>query len=154
MEISLEKIDIIRERSGVTYAEAREILLETDGDVVEALIRLEGKKSRAEGKNDRDSGSEVLGKVKDLITKGAETKVKITKGDRTIMDIPLTAGVLGSLLAPQLALVGTAAALVTKCSIEFESESTKDKTSDSDKGEESLKDKSDNPDTSQPEMYF
>jgi len=42
-EITLEKIDIIKERTGVSYTEAKEALEECDSDVVNALIYIEAK---------------------------------------------------------------------------------------------------------------
>ena len=34
MEITLEKIELVKDRTGVTYAEAKQALEETDGSVV------------------------------------------------------------------------------------------------------------------------
>ena len=47
--------------------------------------------------------------------------IKNEKG-RMLIDIPLTLGVVGALLAPQLAAVGAIAALVTQCTIVVEKE--------------------------------
>ena len=41
MDITLEKIDEIRERTGLNYKEAKDLLEEAEGDVVQALIILE-----------------------------------------------------------------------------------------------------------------
>ena len=43
-EITLEKIDIVRERTGASYSEAKEALEACGGNVVDALIYLEGQK--------------------------------------------------------------------------------------------------------------
>ena len=62
MEITLQKIDQVRERTGLSYTEARELLEEADGDVVQALIILENE----EGNLDLDlemDGME-MGKMK------------------------------------------------------------------------------------------
>jgi NACalpha-BTF3-like transcription factor len=37
-EITLEKIDIVRERTGANYSEAKEALEACEGNVVDALI--------------------------------------------------------------------------------------------------------------------
>jgi len=42
MQIPLEKIDQLRERAGIGYREAKQILEQADGDLLEALIYLEG----------------------------------------------------------------------------------------------------------------
>ena len=41
MSVTIEKIDLLRERTNITYSEAQEILEKFDGNVVEALISLE-----------------------------------------------------------------------------------------------------------------
>ncbi|WP_347460460.1 hypothetical protein [Clostridium sp. DMHC 10] len=40
-EITLEKIDIIKERTGVTYTEAKEALEASNGNVIDALVYVE-----------------------------------------------------------------------------------------------------------------
>ena len=40
-KITLEKVDMVRERTKVTYAEAKEALEACEGDVLEALIYIE-----------------------------------------------------------------------------------------------------------------
>ena len=64
------------------------------------------------------NGEELLGKVKQLINEGNVRRLIIKgKDGRTIIEIPLTIGVVGIVLAPVLAAVGTIAALVTECTI-------------------------------------
>lgn len=40
-EITLEKVDLVKERAFVTYLEAKEALEHSNGDVLEALIYIE-----------------------------------------------------------------------------------------------------------------
>lgn len=67
------------------------------------------------------SGDELLKKVRELIDAGNARRIiiKNEKGE-TIIEIPLTIGAIGALIAPMLAAVGTIAALVTKCTIVVE----------------------------------
>lgn len=67
------------------------------------------------------AGKDLVGRVKELIRQGNIRRViiKNEKGD-TILEIPVTIGVAGALLAPWLAAVGAVAALVTNCSIVVE----------------------------------
>lgn len=67
------------------------------------------------------NGEELLAKVKQLIKEGNVRRIiiKNEKGE-TVLEIPLTIGAIGALLAPTLAAVGAVAALVTKCSIVVE----------------------------------
>ena len=41
MEITLEKIELVKDRTGVSYKEAKEALEEADGSVVDAIIDIE-----------------------------------------------------------------------------------------------------------------
>lgn len=69
------------------------------------------------------SGEELLGKVKNLIQEGNVRSITIINKDgKTIMELPLTIGVVGAVLAPVLAAVGAVAALVTECTIKVERE--------------------------------
>lgn len=69
----------------------------------------------------RVSGEEVLAKFKELIREGNVRRVAIkNEGGKTLIDIPLTLGVVGAVFAPQLAAVGAIAALVTDCTIVVE----------------------------------
>jgi hypothetical protein len=64
------------------------------------------------------SGEELLKKVKDIIRAGNARRIiiKNEKG-KTLVEVPLTIGAIGAVLAPVLAAVGAIAALVSKCTI-------------------------------------
>lgn len=64
------------------------------------------------------NGEEVLAKVKELIKAGNVRRIIIKDmEDKTLIEIPLTIGVVVAVLAPVLAAVGALAAIVTKCKI-------------------------------------
>jgi hypothetical protein len=67
------------------------------------------------------SGSNVVDRVKELLHEGNVTRVivKDEKGN-TLLEIPATVGVIGTVIAPWLAALGVIAALVTKCKIVVE----------------------------------
>ncbi len=67
------------------------------------------------------NGDQVVEKVKQLIKEGNVRRViiKNEKGE-SIMEFPVTAGVVGALLLPTLAAVGAAVALMTQCTIAVE----------------------------------
>lgn len=67
------------------------------------------------------SGSNVVDRVKDLLHEGNVTRVivKDEKGS-TLLEIPATVGVIGTVIAPWLAALGVIAALATKCKIVVE----------------------------------
>ncbi len=68
----------------------------------------------------RIDGSKIIDQVKELIHEGNVRRIIIKQGDRTIVEFPLTVGVIGAALAPTLAAAGAVAALVTDCTIEVE----------------------------------
>ena len=67
------------------------------------------------------SGSEVLDKIKELIHEGNIRRI-ILKNDegKTLIEIPLTLGLVGAAFMPVLAAVGAIAALVAKMTIVVE----------------------------------
>jgi hypothetical protein len=69
----------------------------------------------------RVSGGEILNKVKEIIHEGNVRRI-ILKDDqgKTFMEIPLTVGVVGALIAPVLAAVGAVAALASNLTIVVE----------------------------------
>lgn len=120
-EITLEKIDIIRERTGVNYAEAKEALEASGGNVVDALIYLEnGKKSTLD--DVVTSKEEFIAWIKDLVKKGNVNRIKIKKDDKVVVDIPVNAGVAATITAlvwPPLIAIGLLTAVATKVTIEI-----------------------------------
>jgi len=67
------------------------------------------------------SGSNVVDRVRELLHEGNVTRV-IVKDEqgKTLLEIPVTVGVIGTVLAPWLAALGVIAALATKCRIVVE----------------------------------
>ncbi len=116
---NIEKIDMVRERMKVTYEEAKGALEAANWDVVEAIITLErDEKARREEIFVR--GNELVEKIKEIVRKGNINRLRVKQDDQVLVEIPVTAGVVGALLAPQLAIIGAVAALVSKCTVEIE----------------------------------
>ncbi len=116
MEIELDKVDILRERAGLSYRDAVEYLERARGDVVKALVFVEEDK-HMEKEVIAEKGQEVLDKVKDVVRKGNEMKLKIDRHGEPLLELPVTVGLIGTAIAPYLALTGAAVALATGCSI-------------------------------------
>lgn len=69
----------------------------------------------------RVEGEKLLGKIKELIHEGNIRRISIKdKEGKTVMEIPVTIGVVGILLAPQLAAIGAIAALLTEATVVVE----------------------------------
>ena len=65
-------------------------------------------------------GGAVLDKVKRLVHEGNIRTIRVRQNDRVVAVFPLTAGVVGIVLAPALAAVATLVALLGDCTIDVE----------------------------------
>ena len=69
------------------------------------------------------NGEDLLKKVKEILAEGNARKITVkSKEGKSIVELPLTIGVVGAALAPLLAAIGAIAALVTECTIVVERE--------------------------------
>lgn len=121
-ETTLEKIDIIRQRFGVSYEEAKKALEDNNGDLVDTLIYMEQNK-KSFGDNMSEKGNDLLDTVKGIIEKGNVNRIKIKKGDKVLVDIPVTAGVAAgaiSVIYTPILAIGAVTALVADLKIEIE----------------------------------
>ena len=67
------------------------------------------------------NGKEILGKIEALIKEGNARRIIIkNETGETIMEFPVTAGVVGVVLAPVLAAVGALAAVLSSATIVIE----------------------------------
>ncbi|MBN7772692.1 DUF4342 domain-containing protein [Clostridium aminobutyricum] len=119
MEITLEKIELVKDRTGVSYKEAKEALEAADGSVVDAIIDIEeaidekGKTKIGEG------GSQLINKIKETVKKGNVSKIIVRKDEEVLLNLPVNIGILGTVLAPWAMIAGLVAAFGTKCVIEL-----------------------------------
>lgn len=119
MEITLEKIELVKDRTGVSYKEAKEALEAADGSVVDAIIDIEesidekGKTKFGEG------GSQLIEKIKEIIKKGNVAKIIVKKDDEIMLNLPVNIGLVGTVIAPWGMIIGLIAAFGTKCVIEL-----------------------------------
>jgi hypothetical protein len=63
---------------------------------------------------------QVLAQLKKLVAEGNVRRVAVKRHGQTVAEFPLTAGVIGIVLAPVAAAIGALTALLTECSIEVE----------------------------------
>lgn len=122
----LAKIDEIRRRTGVSYRKAAEVLEAHGGDVVKALIALEEEEERNASWPERIQerinvrGAELLERIKQLLKEGNVTKLVVKHDGQTVLEIPVTVGAIGAVLAPYLAVLGALAALAARAEIVVE----------------------------------
>jgi len=71
----------------------------------------------------RVEGEKLIGKIKEVIHEGNIRRIIIKdKEGKTILEIPMTFGVVGALIAPQLAAIGAIAALLAEATVVVEKE--------------------------------
>ncbi len=69
----------------------------------------------------RIKGDELIAKIKQIIHEGNIRRIIIKdKEGKVVMEIPVTLGVVGMLLAPTLAAIGAIAALLTEATVVVE----------------------------------
>lgn len=91
--------------------------------IKEVIKMAKSKTAKTTQENIKVSGENLIKKVKELIREGNVRKISIKNKDgKTLIEFPLTIGVVGAVLAPVLAAVGAIAALVTECTISVERE--------------------------------
>ncbi len=121
MEITLEKIELVKDRTGVSYKEAKAALEAADGSVVDAIINIEESMDyiNSGGENDTAKENAILRAVKETISKGNMARIIVRKGDNILLNLPLTVGAVGVVVAPMAVIYGIIAAAGFNCKIEF-----------------------------------
>ena len=120
MEITLEKIELVKDRTGATYKEAKEALEKSNGNVVEAIIAIEDSVDGLATKKVITTGSgAILNKMKEIVLRGNVAKIIVKKGEKKILEAPFNVGVAGVILAPWGMLIGAIAAFGTKCTVDI-----------------------------------
>ncbi len=128
-QITIEMVDQVLDRLPyATYKEAREALIKTDGNVLDAIIYIEsGQKDmgfenkkesiRRFGENISQESEKIRGQLGDLFKKTTVVRIMVEKEGKVMLNIPLTIGVLGVAAMPVLSLLGLSAAVLSKYSV-------------------------------------
>jgi len=66
------------------------------------------------------SGASLGDRVRELIHQGNVRHIRIKHEGHPVVEFPVTVGVIGTLLAPQVAAAGALGALLVHCTIEVE----------------------------------
>jgi len=62
----------------------------------------------------------ILAQLRKLVDEGNIRRIVVKQRGRTIAEFPLTAGVIGAVIAPVAAAIGALSALIADCTIEVE----------------------------------
>lgn len=133
--VTIEKMDSIIQRvPGTTYGEAKQALVDCNGDVIEAIVLLESKcsisnKTKKAKKvvedafnKDGEEFKEIKDKFKQIIKKSNSIRIIIEKNGKKIINLPVTVGVAGVFLGPLVTFVGLSAAVLSKYDLKLENE--------------------------------
>ncbi len=119
-DITLEKIELVKDRTGVSYKEAKEALEFTGGSVVDAIIYIEENIDGTEAKKkSAGEADKVIASIKEAVRKGNVSKIIVKREGSVILNIPVNVGIIGTLIAPWGMIAGVLVAFGTKCSIEL-----------------------------------
>lgn len=118
MEITIELIEQVKDKTGVSYKEAKEALERHDGNVVEAIIDIEENLENGACGEDAGKNRAIIGKIKELIRKGNVSKIVVKKDGDVILNLPVNVGIIGAVVAPWVSVAGVIAAFGTRCCIE------------------------------------
>lgn len=119
MEITLEKIELVKDRTGVSYKEAKDALEAADGSVVDAIIAIEDAVDEKPAKKVNAAANDTVEKIKEMVKKGNISKITISRDGEVLLNLPLNAGIVGAIVAPWGVIAGVIAAFGFKCKIEL-----------------------------------
>lgn len=112
----IEKVDLIRERLNVSYEQANKLLQETQGDVLQALIKFEEKEKKTKTKV---KGRELLTKIRQIIASGNTSQITVKKGEQNLVEIPVTVGLVGLALFPYMGIIAGLSAMYSDYTLEI-----------------------------------
>ncbi|KAF5050328.1 hypothetical protein SDC9_53480 [bioreactor metagenome] len=115
---NLQKIDEILRRTNTDYSTAKQALDDAGGDVLEAIILIENM-NKSKTSSGQNKGEQLMNQLKDILSKGNATRLTIKKNNEVIINVPITAGLIGAFIAPFLSAAGITAALLTQCTVEI-----------------------------------
>lgn len=139
-QITIEMVDEVMERLPyVSYKDAKDALLESDGDVLEAVIILEksktfnfdGLKDGIKKENINSIGDKfteeterLREQIVELLKNATSVRLIVEKSDRTILNIPLGVGVLGVAAMPIPTLLGLSAAVIANFTVRIDDDNS------------------------------
>ena len=91
MEITLEMVDQVRERTGASYEAARTALEKANGNVVDAIVIIE----KGDGSS---TASDLVEKIKAAVQRGNVNRIRVLRGEEELVNIPVNAGIAGGVL--------------------------------------------------------
>jgi hypothetical protein len=119
MDISLDKIELVKDRTGASYQEAKDALEAAGGSVVDAIVAIEDAIGKKPAGNVSDQSRVIVEKIKELVKKGSVSKIIVKKNEEVLLNLPVNVGVVGTILAPWAMIFGLVVIFGTKCVVEL-----------------------------------
>jgi len=119
VEITLEKIEIVKDRTGVSYREAKEALEAANGSEIDAIVAIEDTVNQSSYAKLTENGAKIVEKVKEYIKKGNIARLIVKKNGEVALNIPVNAVIVGTVLAPWLTAIGMFVGLGIRCDVEL-----------------------------------
>lgn len=126
---TLEDVETLRSRAGVSYEEAVSLLDKYDGDVPRALIELEKRGQLGAGRKSVNVKFN-MDDVSRLWTKGLNTRVIVERGERQLIDLSVLVLALMLVLGPYAFVAAVVLVLVCGCKVSLQTEGHKPRTVD------------------------
>ncbi|MBS3969839.1 MAG: DUF4342 domain-containing protein [Clostridia bacterium] len=118
----LDKVELVRDRTGASYEKARDYLEANNWDVVEAIIAIEKEKStlKTELNTMKVKGQDLLKKIKELIKQGNIAKIVVKKDGNKVVSIPVNGGIILALFFPYFVALSAVIVLMAEYELEVE----------------------------------
>lgn len=115
---SIEDVETLRAKAGVSYEEAVSLLDKYDGDLARALIELEKRGQVGGAKQEvKFNADEIVEWIKKMWHKGMNTRVVIEHKGDMLINLPVLFLVLMLILGPYAVIVAAVLMLITGCSV-------------------------------------
>ncbi len=137
-QITIEMVDDVMERlPNVSYKDAKEALIKTDGNVLDAIILLDGDKKFSISAIKKDGldniGTKFTAETEklrrqtiELLKTAKRVRLIVDSEERTILNFPLGVGILGIATLPIPTVLGLSAAVLTNCTVKIADENSDD----------------------------
>lgn len=119
---TIEDIELIRRKSGISYQEAVALLDYHNGNVARALVDLERNgriKPEAEQKTTKTSAGHDKSRAMNVISRLYQARLKVKKDNITILNLSALFSILTLLVSPHLVLIGVIVMLVLGYKVTF-----------------------------------
>ncbi|HHT45863.1 MAG TPA: DUF4342 domain-containing protein [Firmicutes bacterium] len=117
MPITLEQVEFLKQKAGLNYEEAVELMEKAGGDLLRALKILEDNGQLAFTPLTKKAGQETFWSRLWEINKAA--RIRVNRPEGTLFQFPLALGIAGAAAFPRLTSWSMLVLLLTRCSLEI-----------------------------------